>query len=185
MRSGRMKLVFAVAMAGVLGVGVIAVGAAADRDDSERLTGYEEVPAISTPGQGVFRASVNRAGNEMRYELTFGSLESAATQAHIHFENRTNSGPVIVFLCSNLGNGPAGTQPCPAGGGTVRGTIRPVDVLGSPDQGLAPGEFQEFLRAVRAGATYVNVHTTGHPSGEIRAQLEDGKDKANRGNGQG
>jgi CHRD domain len=28
------------------------------------------------------------------------------------------------------------------------------------------------VRAIRAGATYVNVHTTGRPTGEIRAQLE-------------
>jgi hypothetical protein len=27
------------------------------------------------------------------------------------------------------------------------------------------------VAAVRAGATYVNVHTTGRPGGEIRAQL--------------
>jgi len=79
-----------------------------------------------------------------------------------------------VFLCSNLGNGPAGTQACPAAGGTIRGTIRAADVgAGGAGQGIAAGEFNAFVDAVRAGATYVNVHTTGRPGGEIRAQLSD------------
>jgi len=84
----------------------------------------------------------------------------------------TNNGAIVVFLCSNLGNGPAGTQACPAAGGTIQGVIRGADVgAGAVDQGIDAGEFQELLRAIRAGATYVNVHSVGHPGGEIRAQL--------------
>jgi hypothetical protein len=175
MRRLRVKLALAIASAGVLGVAAIAVATSGGGTDEE-LTGFEEVPALSTPGTGEFRASIG--GDEIRYRLTFDGLESAATQAHIHFENRTNNGPIVVFLCSNLGNGPPGTQPCPADGGTIRGTIRPADVgAGAADQGLAAGEFQEFVRAIRAGATYVNVHSTGRPGGEVRAQLEDDEDR--------
>jgi hypothetical protein len=76
-------------------------------------------------------------------------------------------------LCANLGNGPAGTQACPVGGGTIHGVIRPADVgAGAAAQGLAAGEFDELVRALRSGATYVNVHSVGHPTGEIRAQLD-------------
>jgi hypothetical protein len=135
------------------------------------------VPALSTPGVGEFRASVSRSGDSVRYRLTFSDLESAATQAHIHFENATNNGPIVVFLCSNLGNGPAGAQAFPAAGGTIRGTIRAVDAgAGAAAQGLAAGEFEEFVRALRSGAMYVNVHTTGRAGGEIRAQLDDDHD---------
>jgi hypothetical protein len=165
--------VVAIVTAGVLGVGAVAIASQTD-GQTKRLTGFEEVPALSTPGVGTFQASINTAASEIRYSLTFSGLQSPATQAHIHFENATNSGPIVVFLCSNLGNGPAGTQTCPAGGGTIQGTIRPADIgAGAADQGLAAGEFAEFVRAVRAGATYVNVHSTGHPNGEIRAQLGD------------
>jgi hypothetical protein len=167
----RAKVAVAVVIAGVMGIGAVA---AADRNDRESLTGFEEVPALSTPGVGEFQAAVNRDGTEIRYQLTFSKLESAVTQAHIHFENRTENGPIVVFFCSNLGNGPAGTQPCPAGGGTISGTIRAADVLGNAAaQGLAAGEFAELVRAIRAGATYVNVHTVNRPTGEIRAQLDD------------
>jgi hypothetical protein len=123
---------------------------------------------------GEFRASISRSRDEISYRLTFSDLESDATQAHIHFENATNNGPIVVFLCTNLGNGPAGTQACPAAGGTIRGTITPADIgAGAAAQGLAAGEFDEFVRAIRAGATYVNVHSADRPGGEIRAQLGD------------
>jgi hypothetical protein len=176
MKPARVKIALAVVTAGLLGAGAVAVATEGSRID-ERLTGFEEVPALSTPGMGEFRAFVDRSGSEIRYVLSFRGLESPVTQAHIHFENETNAGPIVVFLCSNLGNGPAGTQPCPPAGGTVRGTIRPVDVGGgAAAQGIAPGEFAELVRAIRAGATYVNVHSVGRPSGEIRAQLGDDDD---------
>jgi len=174
MKRLRVKLTLAVVAAGALAIGIVTVAVAGGGHSiRERLTGYQEVPALSTTGVGKFRASIDRGANEIHYRLTYGSLESPATQSHIHFENRTNAGPVVVFLCTNLGNGPAGTQACPPAGGTISGTIRPADVgAGAAGQGLAAGEFDELVRAIRAGATYVNVHTTGHPGGEIRAQLE-------------
>jgi hypothetical protein len=177
--TARIKFALVIAAVAVLGAGSSAVAANGNGDGNgtETLTGYEEVPAISTAGVGEFRASVSRAGDAVRYRLTFSDLESAATQAHIHFENRTNNGPIVVFLCTNLGNGPAGTQACPAAGGTIRGTIRAADIgAGAAGAGIAAGEFEEFLRAVRAGATYVNVHSVGRPGGEVRAQLEDDHD---------
>ncbi|MGH9235808.1 MAG: CHRD domain-containing protein, partial [Acidimicrobiales bacterium] len=123
------------------------------------------------------------SGDAIRYRLTFSDLESDATQAHIHFENATNNGPIVVFLCTNLGNGPAGTQACPAAGGTVRGTIRAADVgAGAAAQGIAAGEFDEFVRAIRAGATYVNVHTTGRrPTGDLPVSGAAGRGRHARG----
>ena len=163
----------AAAAAGVVGIGAVA-GAHDGGGPSRRLSGFQEVPALSTSGMGEFTASLNRAGDTLRYRLSFSDLESGATQAHIHFENRTNNGPIVVCLCSNLGNGPVGTHTCPAAGGTLTGPIAAGDVgAGATTQGRAAGEFDELVRAIRAGATYVNVHTADHPGGEIRAQLSD------------
>ena len=138
---------------------------------NEQLTGYEEVPAISTTKNKTLTARI--VGNSaINYQLTYGDTESLVTQSHIHFENHTNNGPIVVFLCSNLGNGPAGTQSCPESG-TIAGTITADDVgAGAADRGIAAGEFDELLAAMRAGATYVNVHTTGRPGGEIRSQID-------------
>ena len=49
----------------------------------------------------------------------------------------------------------------------------PADVIGPAGQGIKPGEYAELLRAIRAGATYANVHSSLYPSGEIRAQLNE------------
>ena len=77
-----------------------------------------------------------------------------------------------MFFCTNLGNGPAGTQACPPAPATISGTIRPADVIGPVGQGISAGEFGELVSAIRAGKTYANVHTQERPGGEIRAQLE-------------
>ena len=174
MRITRVKLAIGAALVGALAVGAVAAATGGD-NVREKLTGYQEVPALSTPGSGEFRAFVSRSGEKIRYRLTYGRLESDATQAHIHFENATNNGGIVAFLCTNLGNAPAGTDPpaCPPGGGTVSGTLTPADVsAGAAAQGIAAGEFSELVDAIKAGATYVNVHSADRPGGEIRAQLE-------------
>ena len=172
----RVKLAVGVAVIGVAATTAAAVAGGGAKLRTS-LTGYEEVAAISAPGVGSFKARISRSADEISYELRYAELETDATQAHIHFEQRTNNGPIVVFLCSNLANGPAGTQACPAEGGTVTGTIRPADVsasaasAGAVTAGLGVGEFDEFVSALRAGATYVNVHSDGRPGGEIRGQI--------------
>ncbi len=139
----------------------------------EHLTGYEETPlALSTPGNGKFRARVTDAG--IQYSLSYADTPTAVTQAHIHFGATGQSGGISVFLCTNLGNGPTGTPLCPPGPATVTGMVGPVGVIGPTGQGIAAGEYVELVDAIRAGATYVNVHTVANGGGEIRAQIEDG-----------
>jgi hypothetical protein len=177
MKTHRFRLAAAVGVVAALAVVVVAIAAArGGHGIREKLTGYQENPALSTTGHGKFRLTIDRKAQEIHYELTYGGLESPATQSHIHFEKKTNNGNIVVFLCSNLGNGPPGTQACPANGGTISGTIRPADVgAGAAAQGIAGGEFDEFLQAIKVGATYVNVHSVDRPGGEIRAQLVHGK----------
>ena len=129
MKRLRVRLALAAAAAGAVAIAIVTVAAAGGGHSlREKLTGYQETPALSTTGVGKFRASINRGANEIRYQLTYGGLESPATQSHIHFENRTNAGPIVVFLCTNLGNGPAGTQACPPNGGTIH--LEGVDIAG-------------------------------------------------------
>ena len=169
----RVKVAAALAALGVVG-GAGAAVAGGGGAVGARLDGYQEVPAVSTDASGRFAAQVSARGQEIRYRLRYSDTESPVLQAHIHFAQRSVNGGIAVFLCTNLGNGPAGTQPCPADGGVVTGTITPEDVIGPADRGIAAGEFDELLDAIRAGATYVNVHTQTYPAGEIRGQLRGG-----------
>jgi hypothetical protein len=175
------KMAIAVAVGAVVATSTAGSTAFADgSEDSgvaqdtlhEQLTGYEETPvALSTTGNGRFLVQVDERRQEVFYELSYTSLEGTVTQAHIHFGARAQTGGISVFLCTNLGNGPAGTQVCPAAPATVSGTLTPGDVIGPVGQGITAGQFGEFLDAVRAGTAYVNVHSTLYPAGEIRAQL--------------
>jgi hypothetical protein len=141
----------------------------------EQLSGFNEtLVALSTAGNGQFELKIDRDAQEMSYVLSYADLEGSVTQAHIHFGSPAQTGGISVFLCSNLGNGPAGTQACPAAPATITGTIHAADVIGPAAQGITAGQFSELLAAIDAESTYVNVHSTLYPGGEIRSQLAHG-----------
>lgn len=145
----------------------------------EFLSGFEEVPVVSTVADGRFIARISKDKSQIAYELSYSDLESTVQQAHIHLGQKGVNGGITVFLCTNLGNGPVGIQPCPASPATITGTIAAADVspaipatLAARNQGLNTGEMEELIKAIRAGNTYVNVHTTDRPGGEIRSQID-------------
>ena len=120
-----------------LAVGAVALGVAAFalaggagfNHLSETLIGYQEVPAVSTAGTAEFTADVGKDGNSINYTVSYSGLEGDIKQSHIHFGQRSVNGPIIVFLCTELGNGPAGTQGCPDSPATISGTFDRDDVL--------------------------------------------------------
>lgn len=137
--------------------------------------------AISTAASGKFVAKIDKENDLIRYQLSYKDLEADATQAHIHFGQKHTVGGIVVWLCQTAGTpAPAAvaalTPDCPAREGTVQGTITPAQVLAQTAQGIDAGAFDELLQAIRAGATYANVHTALFPPGEIRGQLPDDHD---------
>jgi hypothetical protein len=107
------------------------------------------------------------------FVLKYSGLSSPVTQAHIHFGKVHVAGGVMLFFCSN-GTAPAGTQPCPANGGTVTGTLSAANVLQIPTQNVAAGDFQAIVDALENDTTYGNIHTTSFPAGEIRGEIRRG-----------
>ena len=152
------------------------------------LAGDNEVPLVSSPAQGTFRAEIDETAQEVRYELSYSGLTTAVRQAHIHLAQPFASGGIMVWLCETTLNPalppaiaadiPTCEQNTDADGtfsGSVSGVIKPANVgTASAGQGVAIGEFAEFIAAIRGGNAYANVHTTQSQGGEIRGQLKPG-----------
>jgi hypothetical protein len=141
-----------------------------------RLTGFQEPPAVVSTGSGRIKVVIFD-DTLAAYELEFKDLEGTVTQAHIHLGQHSVNGGIMVWLCGTGMEGtplagPAGTPSCGTGnsGGAAR-EITAADVVGPAGQGVSPGEFAEFLLALRTGNAYANVHSSRNPTGEIRAQL--------------
>ncbi len=179
MRRSRLVAVTA-AVVGIAGFTAAAtVAGDQKRDFATDLNGFEEVPSVSTTGGGQVEAAVNRSGDTLHYKLHYRNLEGTVQQSHIHFGQEGVNGGIVVFLCSNLGNGTPRTPACPPPPATVEGDLTKADVStalpasqAAINQGIESEQFDEFIRAMRAGVTYANVHSTKWPGGEIRGQFD-------------
>jgi Cu/Zn superoxide dismutase len=110
-----------------------------------KLTAKAEVPAPKggASGTGAFTATLK--GSKLTWKLTWSKLTGPANAAHIHLGKPGKAGNVVVPLCA--------AATCKSG---VHGTAT-----------LKPA----VLKALKAGGTYVNVHTAKNPAGEIRGQV--------------
>ena len=138
--------------------------------------------AVSTKASGKFVAEIDEQGQKIHYKLSYKDLEGEVTQGHIHFGQRHTVGGIVVWLCQTTRNpAPAAvaglTPTCPGPHeGTVEGSIEPEQVLAQLAQGFV-GDFDELVRAIRAGATYANVHSfienppPDFGAGEVRGQI--------------
>jgi hypothetical protein len=86
------------------------------------------------------------ANDVLAYNVNFTNLLSPAIAAHIHGPGSVSQNvPVIIPFTA-----PAATS------GTISGST--------------PLTSQELLEIVQ-GLTYINIHTTNYPGGEIRGQI--------------
>ena len=161
------------------GLASLSVGTALAQEYKAQLNGFAELGALNaetgailTNGIGKLTLDVDPNSQIASYSLTYSGLTSPVLQAHLHFAKVHVPGGIYAFLCTNLGNGPAGTPVCPNPSGTVTGTITPASILAVPGQNITAGDFTALLRALSSNTTYVNVHTNNFKSGEIRGQVQ-------------
>src|SRR4051794_17137646 len=91
------------------------------------LTGYQEVPSVSTPAAGTFDGMIGSDDASISYELTFSDVVGTVQQSHIHIAQPGVNGSVVVLLCQTATTqAPAAvaaiTPTCPQSG-TVTGVI--------------------------------------------------------------
>lgn len=126
------------------------VGMTTPRVDSHALlNGGEENPAIDTDALGVGTFHLSADLSTLAYHLAVTGIDNV-TAAHLHTGWPGANGGVAHPL---FGGGPPPLEP------------------GSPVNGLLAVDAQSVLD-LWSGFYYANVHTTDHPSGEIRGQVE-------------
>jgi hypothetical protein len=129
------------------------------------LSGGEEVPPVETKARGLAIFQLSKDGGELHYKLIVASVENV-TQAHIHLAPRGANGPVVAWLYPSAP--PARPIPGEFNGVLAEGVITAEFLVGP----LAGTSMDDLVAAMRAGNTYVNVHTSQHPAGEIRGQID-------------
>ncbi len=124
------------------------------------LTVAEEVPVCAGAGAsaaGSATVTISADNSTITLNLTFQGLSAAATNAHIHFGAAGAAGGVIF---------PLGASPV----SPVSATLTATDYPATPPEG-APANFAGLVTAMKAGTTYINVHTAACAPGEIRGQI--------------
>ena len=116
------------------------------------LIGSAEVPPVATGATGTMTLTLQ--GQTGSWALNVQGLTSNVTGAHIH-------GPAGVGVNAAIIVGLSGAQPSTSL--SLTGTFGPANLSGTT--------WDTFVTNVRNGMTYVNVHTTTNPGGEIRGQL--------------
>ena len=136
-----------------------------EREFQADLRGRNEVPLTLSAARGRLELTVNDVDTSVHFVLEYAGLQTAVGAAHIHVGQPNVNGGVTVFFC-----GGGGRPACPAAG-TVEGDFNANDVLALTSQQLDLHNLAKLLSAIRAGKTYVNVHTTTSPGGEIRGPI--------------
>jgi glucose/arabinose dehydrogenase len=113
------------------------------------LEGGQQVPAANSGGTGSCTVTVNALTGGVSVGCSYSGLNADATVSHIHGPAAPGENAGVILPLTVAG----GTSGLVTGGGT-----------------LGPLEIQQILD----GQTYVNVHSTAFPPGEIRGQIAGG-----------
>jgi hypothetical protein len=111
------------------------------------LTGAQEVPPNNSSGIGSATVTLDPGNGSVSVSGTYSNLTTSTVAVHIHGTSRrgVNSGVVVGLTASG------GTSGSLSGSGT-----------------LTAAQVQSMLD----GLTYLNVHTSMFPGGEIRGQID-------------
>jgi len=117
------------------------------------LTGAQETPAVVTAATGEATVVISPDNSTIWYLVTYSGLSGSLAAAHIHAGASGANGGVIL--------------PLTASASPMAGTLTAADF--KPSGSITT--FAQAVAAIKAGATYVNLHTAANPGGEIRGQV--------------
>lgn len=117
------------------------------------LSGAQEVPAVATAATGEATVVISPDNSTIWYVVSYSGLSGGLAAAHIHTGAAGASGGVILPLAASAS---------PMVGTLTAANFTPSGSITTFAQGVA---------ALKAGTTYVNLHTAANPGGEIRGQV--------------
>lgn len=138
------------------------------------LDGPSESPANASPGTGFGQVDFDSVAHTMRVQVSFSGLTGTTTASHIHAATAVpGTGTIGVATQTPTFVGfPLGVT-----SGTYDNTFdmtlvasyNPTFITGNG--GTAAGAEAALFQAVTEGRSYLNIHTSMYPGGEIRGFL--------------
>lgn len=122
----------------------------------------------NAPGLGLARFQL-RPNGEVNFRLLANNIENV-TVAHIHLRAPSSpSGPPVVWLFPSTLPPTTPVTPLPGvfNGVLAKGSFTAANLVGP----LAGQTLDDLIAAIRDGRTYVNVHTSRCPAGEIQGTI--------------
>ena len=117
------------------------------------LSGAQEVPGVVTSASGEATVVISADDATIWYVVSYSGLSGTLAAAHIHTGAAGANGGVIL--------------PLVASASPMVGTLTATSF--TPSGSITT--FAQAVAAIKAGNTYVNLHTAANPSGEIRGQV--------------
>jgi CHRD domain len=152
-------LVIITIIGSVLGINYVQQQALGQEAFTAELSGEEELPPVNTDANGTI--TIQGSNQSLNYQLELSDMTNV-TAAHIHFGNDDENGKIVVPLLQS--NSPSGLELETLGGNFT------AEAVQGPLTGLP---LEQLIGFMGNGSTYVNVHSSEFPLGEIRGQIEE------------
>ena len=143
----------------VLGINYVQQQALGQEAFTAELSGENELPPVNTDANGTI--TIQGSNQSLNYQLELSDMTNV-TAAHIHFGNDDENGKIVVPLLQS--NSPSGLEVETLGGNFTDEAVQ------GPLTGLP---LEQLIGFMGNGSTYVNVHSSEFPLGEIRGQIEE------------
>ena len=137
------------------------------------LTGAQEVPPTGSPGIGSALVTLDTVTNLLTVNVSFAGLGSPTIASHIHCCTPPGANAIVATTVPTFPGFPLGVTTgtyLMTFDLTLASTYNPAFI--TAHGGTVAGAQAAFIAGLTSGQTYLNIHTSQFPGGEIRGQLQ-------------
>src|SRR5215203_1363857 len=137
------------------------------------LTGSQEVPPTGSPGIGSALVTLDTVTNLLTVNVSFAGLGSPTVASHIHCCAGPGVNAMVATAVPTFPGFPLGVTTgtyLMTFDLTLASTYNPAFI--TAHGGTVAGAQAAFIAGLTSGQTYLNIHTSQFPGGEIRGQLQ-------------